>query len=680
VDRTTPRRARDPTWDAYSRAPAGPTLQAVEQRRAVMPRSTRRRAPLACITGLVAATAASLAAVAAPAGAANPSDTSLEKISTLVEPSIVQLHANFSGLVRNERGEDVTGGRPVTVDNTCSGFIVNGTGYIATSGRCLDLDVATHRLIDQAAERASREHPARAQVAPLGKLKRHAQREWTVVSPKSGHRERPDRTVTAISDLLAAQAPDGDSLNVSVRRVRGPENGDVALVKVQARDPLPALELATDADIQPGIPAVAVGFRGSANDAAAGLGSSFEQGTIGEARTVDNGLNQAVEVEARISPAMSGGPTVDLKGRVLGVNRSRSTRETQPFGLMAPASEITQLLQDVGAPNDLGEASRAYRAALDAFFRGGRVKTLAGFNQTLKIQPKLKQAEQFQSRAEELPAPKKPKDGGGWMALLPILMPSGGVPALFGLLFGLRRRRRNRLDEPPTVTPSDEQEPARERKAAESAPALVRDDGSRVPVSEELFIGRDNTDLVLDDDRVSRRHAVVRAVDGGLEIEDLNSANGTSVNGVAISGPRRLRKGDVIQIGGVRLAADPAGAPRSVTVLATNPNGPHLLVTNGPLAKRRFVIGDGLIIGRQDSDLLLDDPQVSRRHAVVRAVDGELEVEDLGSANGTFVNGARVDVPHPLSAGDQIAIGPIMLEAQMDDESDAGSDTVYAAA
>jgi serine protease Do len=645
-----------------------------------MPRSTRRRAPLARISGLVAATAVSLAAGAAPAGAANPSDTSLEKISTLVEPSVVQLHVNFSGLVRDERGEDVTGGRPVTVDNTCSGFIVNGRGYIATSGRCLDLNVATNRLIDKAAARVFKEHPELAQVATPGKLKKHAQREWTVVSPKSGHRERPDRNVTATSDLLAAQAPDGDSLNVSVRRVRGPENGDVALVKVQTKDPLPALELATDADIQPGIPAVAVGFRGSANDAAAGLGSSFEQGTIGEARIVDNGLNQAVEVNARISPAMSGGPTVDLKGRVLGVNRSRSTRETQPFGLMAPASEITQLLQDVGAPNDLGEASRAYRAALEAFFRGDRVEALAGFNKTLKIQPKLKQAEQLQSRAEELPAPKKPKDGGGWIELLPILMPSGGVPALLGLLFGLRRRRRNRPDEPPTVAPSDEQEPARERKAAESAPALVRDDGSRVPVSEELFIGRDDTDLVLDDDRVSRRHAVVRAVDGGLEIEDLHSANGTSVNGVAISGPERLREGDVIQIGGVRLAADLAAAPRSVTVLATNPNGPHLLVTNGPLAERRFVIGDGLIIGRQDSDLLLDDPQVSRRHAAVRAVDGELEVEDLGSANGTFVNGARVDVPHRLSAGDQIAIGPIMLEARMDDEPDAGSDTVYAAA
>jgi serine protease Do len=644
-----------------------------------MPRSTRRRASLGRLTAIAAATAMGAAAIAAPAGAATPSNISLEKVSTLVEPSVVQLHADFAGLVRDERGRDVTEGRPVTVDNTCSGFIVNGKGYIATSGRCMDLDVATDRLLDRAAERAFNEHPELARLTTLSDLKKRAQRQWTVVSPKSGHRERPDRTVTATSDLLAAQAPDGDSLNVSVRRVRGPENGDVALAKVQAKRALPALELAADADIKPGIPAVAVGFRGSANAAAAGLGSSFEQGTVGESHNVDNGLNQAFDIQAPISPAMSGGPTVDLDGRVLGVNRSRSTRKTQPFGLMTPASEITQLLQDVGAPNDLGDASRAYRSALNAFFRGDRVSALAGFQKTLEIQPKLKQAKQFEGRAKELPAPEPQPDGGGWWKWMIALL---GSPVLAALIagFGVMVRRRGRPDEPPRLTPTPEQEVTGEHKPLDRAPALVRDDGSRVPVIGELVIGRQDADLVLDDDRVSRRHAVVRAVRGGLEIEDLHSANGTAVNGMAIGGPRRLRKGDVIQIGGVRLAADVAAAPRNVTVLATNPRGPHLLVSDGPLAGRRFAIGDGLIVGRQDADLLLDDPQVSRRHAVVRPVDGHLEIEDLGSINGTFVNGARVDGPRRLSPGDEIAIGPIVLEAHMDDESDGGSETVYAAA
>jgi len=644
-----------------------------------MPRSTRRRTSLGRLTGIAAATAVSVAAIAAPAGAATASNASLEKVSTLVEPSVVQLHADFTGLVRDEDGRDVTGGRPVTVDTTCSGFIVNGKGYIATSGRCMDLDVATDRLLDRAAERAFDEHPELAQVTTLSDLKKRAQRLWTVVSPKRGHRERPDRNVTATSDLLAAQAPHGDSLNVSVRRVRGPENGDVALVKVQAKDPLPALELAGDDDIKPGTSAVAVGFRGSANDAAAGLGSSFEQGTVGDAQDVDRGVNRAFVVNAPISPAMSGGPTVDPEGRVLGVNRSRSTRETQPFGLMTPASEITQLLEDVGAPNDLGEASRAYRSALDAFFRGDRVNALAGFQKTLQIQPKLKQAKQFEGRAKELPAPKPQPDGGGWSKWMIALL---GSPVLAALIaaFGVIIRRRGRTDEPPSLTPAPEQEVTVEQKPLERARALVRDDGSRVPVTGELVIGRQDADLVLDDERVSRRHAVVRAVEGGLEIEDLHSANGTSVNGTAIAGRRRLRKGDVIEIGGVRLAADVAPSPHCVTVLAVKPRGSHLVVGNGPLAGRRFAIGEELIIGRQDADVLLEDPQVSRRHAVVRPVDDGLEIEDLGSINGTFVNGARVDVSQRLRANDEIAVGPIVLEAHVDDEPDTGSDTVYAAA
>ena len=104
-----------------------------------------------------------------------------------------------------------------------------------------------------------------------------------------------------------------------------------------------------------------------------------------------------------------------------------------------------------------------------------------------------------------------------------------------------------------------------------------------------------------------------------MEIEDLGSANGTSVNGVAISGSQRLQDGDVVQVGRVRLTADVAAARRAVTVLARAPGGAHLVVTRGPLAGRRYAVGTELIVGRQGADLLIDDPQVSRRHAVVRA-------------------------------------------------------------
>jgi pSer/pThr/pTyr-binding forkhead associated (FHA) protein/S1-C subfamily serine protease len=640
-----------------------------------MPRSTRHRAPVARLAAISAATALGVAMIASPAAAAEAPDTSLESVSNVVQPSIVQLHSEYSGLVRDGQGNDLTGGKPVKVDSTCSGFIVNANGYIATAGRCVDLDVATDRLIDVAARRVFKQHPGRVPgVDSLRELENVAKREWSVVSASRRHRERPDRKVTAISDVIAAEAPDGPALPASVRRVRGPQNGDVALLKVQAED-LPALELAPASTLEEGTPAVSFGFPSSA-DPVAGVAftPSFQEGSIGEEKTVDGGLNRAFQVSTAFSSAKSGGATVDLDGRVLGVNRSRPDRAAPATNLISPAAEVQQLLKDVGAPNDLGSTGRAYRSGLAALSRGDRGAALALFDRALKLQPGLKLAETFRGRALRLPAPSD--EGMEWLKLL---ITSGVVTSLLGLVGGgTRRRRRHQRNSAPSVTAD------RSLHAGDKAAALVVRDGRlaghRVAVSAELVIGREDADLVLDDSHVSRRHAVVRPVNGGLEIEDLDSANGTSVNGAAIDGSQRLRDGDVVEVGRVRLTADVPASPRDVTVLAGNLSGAHVVVMRGPLAGRCYPVATELLIGRQDADLLLDDPQVSRRHAAVRVVDGELEVEDLGSANGTFVNGARVDVPHRLSAGDQIAIGPIMLEARMEDEPDAGSDTVYAAA
>jgi pSer/pThr/pTyr-binding forkhead associated (FHA) protein/S1-C subfamily serine protease len=634
----------------------------------------RSRAPAARLTTLAAA-ALCAALIAAPAHAASPSDTSLENVSNLVEPSIVQLRTEYAGLVRDGQGNDLTGGKPVKVDTTCSGFIVNADGYIATAGRCVDLDVATDRLIDIAARRVFKEHPERVPgVNSLRALKRAAERDWSVVSPSRRHRQRPERNVRAISDVIAGAAPDGRALPASVRRVRGPQNGDLALVKVQAQD-LPALALAPASSVKEGTPAVSFGFPSSADRVAnVAFTPSFQEGAIGNEKTVDGGLNRAFEVGTPFSAAKSGGPTVDLDGRVLGVNRSLPTRPTPVSNLISPGVEVQQLLQDVGAPNDLGSTSRAYRSGLDALSRGDRGAALALFDRTLKLQPGLKLAELFRSRAQRLP---RPSDDGlaEWLKLL---IGSGVVTSLVGLVGSGTHRRRRRRRSAPSVAASGT--PA----AGDTTPALVVLDGRlaghRVAVSRKLVIGRRGADLALDDTQVSRRHAVVRPIEGGFEIEDLGSANGTVVNGLAIEGSRRLHDGDVVQVGRVRLTAHVAASHREVTVLAGDPSDVHVVVTRGPLAGRCYAVGTELVIGRQDADLLLEDPQVSRRHAVVRAIDGELEVEDLGSANGTFVNGARVDEPHRLSAGDEIAIGPVVLEARTGDERDVAAATVVTAA
>src|SRR5262245_21375540 len=70
---------------------------------------------------------------------------------------------------------------------------------------------------------------------------------------------------------------------------------------------------------------------------------------------------------------------------------------------------------------------------------------------------------------------------------------------------------------------------------------------------------------------------------------------------------------------------------------------PALKVKNGPLAGKRLPVITPVTLGREDVDVLMDAPMVSRRHAVVRPVDGGLEIDDLGSTNGTWVNGERIE-------------------------------------
>jgi hypothetical protein len=88
----------------------------------------------------------------------------------------------------------------------------------------------------------------------------------------------------------------------------------------------------------------------------------------------------------------------------------------------------------------------------------------------------------------------------------------------------------------------------------------------------------------------------------------------------------------------------------------------------GPVAEvvapdgRRATLGTGpLVIGRlPECDIVLTDPNVSRRHAEVRRVGDTVVVTDLGSTNGTRVNGLPVR-EHPLVSGDEIAVGSTTL-------------------
>lgn len=72
----------------------------------------------------------------------------------------------------------------------------------------------------------------------------------------------------------------------------------------------------------------------------------------------------------------------------------------------------------------------------------------------------------------------------------------------------------------------------------------------------------------------------------------------------------------------------------------------------------RLVTGDEVMIGRRpECGITVGSSRASRRHAVVRSLDDQVIVEDLGSTNGTFVNGQRITGSRPLEPGDRIVVG-----------------------
>lgn len=87
-----------------------------------------------------------------------------------------------------------------------------------------------------------------------------------------------------------------------------------------------------------------------------------------------------------------------------------------------------------------------------------------------------------------------------------------------------------------------------------------------------------------------------------------------------------------------------------------------LLVIQGPDKGRRFELPDApAAIGRDSRQIPLTDTTTSRRHADLIPTDGEWILHDLGSSNGTYINGIRVNNKQTLKLGDQIRVGRSLL-------------------
>jgi ABC-type multidrug transport system ATPase subunit/pSer/pThr/pTyr-binding forkhead associated (FHA) protein/ABC-type multidrug transport system permease subunit len=229
---------------------------------------------------------------------------------------------------------------------------------------------------------------------------------------------------------------------------------------------------------------------------------------------------------------------------------------------------------------------------------------------------------------------------------------------------------------PPSRTPGGATQLMRE-DAGEAPTLVVRWMGGNTEqfaiTKPIISVGRaPGNDVVINHPAVSGRHlslAIPPAPKGApvqYQITDLGSTNGTLVNGQRIQPnvASLLNPNDAVRIGD--LTGNWVGI--SLQVAGVEP------VRSLALGKLDLSGQAHILIGRDPSSYLpLNHPTVSTRHAeIYKQNDGSLVIRDLGSTNGTFVNGQRVSQV-PLKSGDVIQIGPFKLNYDAQGQSLAQS-------
>lgn len=172
-------------------------------------------------------------------------------------------------------------------------------------------------------------------------------------------------------------------------------------------------------------------------------------------------------------------------------------------------------------------------------------------------------------------------------------------------------------------------------------------------VEPKITVGRSATNaLVVDDPHVVDVHIEILVDNETLTLKNLAPTRPVMVNDNEVIGAYNLKIEDVITLGMVDLIViDPKREPKALAEESANTTqlrAPKsslwsLKANHTALANRVFPLKELTVVGRaSECDISLAAAHLSRRHAQIQVIEGGLLVKDLGSANGTFINGQRI--------------------------------------
>jgi len=346
-----------------------------------------RRARLRALTLL---SAAALAALVGSPGTASadgnrPQANPEERAAAMIRPAVMYVVGQASGQVRLPDGRILwqfgsDSNIPFSAEWGCTGFVVNPDGWVATAGHCVDPETAKDLIL----KRAAHEYLVQFPDSPTGHDPA-ATLEWLKqnATVQGGTSDRgPEIGLTV---LYGAGRNVAGKLLANTVDFRPMGKGDVALLKVEKHN-MPSSELAIDADVNIGTSVLAVGFPESTKRITdPSLDPTNKGGTVSKKSTM--GTIPEYEIDAAVTEGMSGGPTVALNGKVIGVNSFAPAGEPQPFNFVAPADGLAALMASKGVKPALGPADAIYRKGLGQFYSGHYTEAIDDFDQTLAMYP-----------------------------------------------------------------------------------------------------------------------------------------------------------------------------------------------------------------------------------------------------------------------------------------------------
>ncbi len=531
-----------------------------------------------------------------PASAQDSKISDGQRLAYLTKPAVVRIYDGFLGTWRLADGNT----EETQYVGSGSGSIINPDGYILTNAHVTELthdgeDKGKQILFEQLVRRIAQ----RAGINPDEAVRRNDVIQY--ISDRS--------TLANFRHIHLVVLPNGDVFPFEIKEFGAPvgQGKDVSIIKIEVKN-APTLQVGDSDTLQLQDHVTVFGYPAAADTDASGildqksaLEASITDGKLSAKKNTSEGA-PILQISAPATHGNSGGPVLNDKGEVIGMLTFRGDtvngQEVSGFAFVVPTSTANEFIKKAGTTNTQGLTDQRYHEGLDLYLEGYYSKAIPKFEEVKRLFPQHSEVDRLLTDSQQKIAEGKDRTNYlPWIIVAAIVVVFFIVVIAIVALVLLSRGRKKRasLAQPSFPTPGgfQPQQPAFQPQPQQSFPPVqpqpsfppgptpaphlspsVGGDktmavsaapagygalactsgalmGQRFDIRPEgVYVGRDGTlsQIVVNDNRVSKRHLWIGPRNGRVAVVDQGSTNGTFLN---VPGSQRvteayLNPGDTI--------------------------------------------------------------------------------------------------------------------------------------